>query len=54
MASKRKRIEVRVPNLMNEMDDIHHKLRLKIEGALRISGDEEAVRRKLREMKDML
>ncbi len=53
MASK-KRIEISVPNLLNEIDAIHSNIRLKIERALKIRNDEEAVRTILREMKDML
>lgn len=54
MACKKKRIELRVPSLLNEMDDIHHQIRLKLERALKIRMDEEAVRRILREIKDIL
>ena len=53
MATK-KRIELRTPNLLNEMEDLHSKMRLKIERCLRISHDQEAVRRILREIKEML
>jgi len=53
MATK-KRIVLCVPVLLNEIEDIHSKFRLKIERALKIRNDDEAVRRVLREMKDML
>ena len=54
MATTKKRIELVLPNLLNEMEDMHHKIRLKVERCLKVTHDEQALRRILNEIKDML
>lgn len=49
-----KRIRCAVPELLNEIDDIHHQVRLKIERGIKIRNDEEAMRRIFIEIKDLL